>query len=48
MAVRNSSVSIGLQNGTHTQITEGLNAEQRVIVYPSDTLKPGSAVKPTN
>ncbi len=41
-------VSIGLQNETHTQITEGLQAEQRVIVYPSDTLQPGSTVKPTN
>lgn len=41
-------VSIGLQNDTHTQITDGLQAEERVIVYPSDTLKPGSTVKSTN
>lgn len=39
-------VSIGLQNESHTQITAGLQAGDRVIVYPSDKLKPGSAVKP--
>ncbi len=41
-------VLIGLQNETHTQITEGLQVDERVIVYPSDTLKPGSAVRTTN
>ncbi len=39
-------VSIGLQNETHTQILQGLHEGDQVIVYPSDTLKPGSAVQP--
>ena len=38
-------VSIGLQNDSHTQITEGLQAGDRVIVYPSDELKPGTPVR---
>lgn len=41
-------VAIGLQNDTHTQITDGLRADDRVIIYPSDTLKPGSAVRIAN
>ncbi len=41
-------VSIGLQNETHTQITDGLQVDDQVIVYPSDTLKPGSAVRISN
>ncbi len=38
-------VTIGLQNETHTQIVEGLQAGDRVIVYPSAELTPGSAVR---
>lgn len=37
-------VSIGLQNETYTQIVKGIEADEPVIVYPSDTLKPGTAV----
>ncbi|GAA4455244.1 efflux RND transporter periplasmic adaptor subunit [Novipirellula rosea] len=38
-------VAIGLQNESQTQITEGLNVNDEVIVYPSDTLTPGTAVR---
>ncbi len=38
-------VVIGLQNDTHTQIIQGLTANDKVIVYPSDTLKPGTPVR---
>jgi HlyD family secretion protein len=38
-------VTIGLQNDAQTQIISGLNDGDRVIVYPSDTLKPGTRVK---
>ncbi len=37
-------VVIGLQNETHTQIVKGIEADEPVIVYPSDTLQPGTAV----
>ncbi|MCC7337341.1 MAG: HlyD family efflux transporter periplasmic adaptor subunit [Pirellulaceae bacterium] len=37
-------VSIGLQNESHTQIVNGIEADEPVIVYPSDTLKPGTSV----
>ncbi len=39
-------LEIGLQNDTHTQIITGLTPDQQVIVYPSDTIKPGVRVKP--
>ena len=38
-------VEIGLQNERKTQIIEGLNKGDRVIVYPSDKLKPGTRVR---
>ena len=38
-------VEIGLQNETQTQIINGLRVDDEVIVYPSDTLEPGSAVR---
>ncbi|WP_372720409.1 efflux RND transporter periplasmic adaptor subunit [Novipirellula sp.] len=38
-------VAIGLQNESQTQIIEGLNVNDEVIVYPSDTLTPGTAVR---
>ncbi|TWU51803.1 efflux RND transporter periplasmic adaptor subunit [Rubripirellula reticaptiva] len=38
-------VTIGLQNDSQTQITKGLDEGDCVIVYPSDTLKPGTAVR---
>jgi HlyD family secretion protein len=38
------AVTIGLQNETHTQIIDGLVADERVIIYPSDTLQPGARV----
>lgn len=41
-------VVIGLQNDAQTQITGGLTDGERVIVYPSDTLKPGSPVQPVD
>lgn len=37
-------VSIGLQSETHTQILEGLQADDTVILYPSDSLTPGTNV----
>jgi len=37
-------VSIGLQNESHTQIVKGIEVDEPVIVYPSDTLKPGTSV----
>jgi HlyD family secretion protein len=39
-------VLVGLQNDSQTQIMEGLSDGDRVIVYPSDTLKPGTSVNP--
>ncbi|TWT51106.1 Macrolide export protein MacA [Rubripirellula amarantea] len=39
-------VNIGMQNDTHTQIIDGLVDGDRVIVYPSDSLHPGTPVKP--
>ncbi len=39
-------VTIGLQSESHTEIIEGLSEGEQVIVYPSDTLKPGSLVRP--
>ncbi|MCA9132130.1 MAG: efflux RND transporter periplasmic adaptor subunit [Planctomycetales bacterium] len=39
------AVSIGLQNDSQTQITDGLQVDDRVIVYPSDELAPGTAVR---
>jgi HlyD family secretion protein len=39
-------LEIGLQNDTHTQVLSGLVVDQQVIVYPSDTIQPGSRVKP--
>lgn len=38
-------VSIGLQNEFQTEILQGLNAGDQVIIYPSDTIKPGTAVQ---
>lgn len=38
-------VEIGLQSDSSTQITAGLSDGDRVIVYPSDSLVPGTAVK---
>ncbi|GAA5509482.1 efflux RND transporter periplasmic adaptor subunit [Novipirellula caenicola] len=38
-------VEIGMQNESQTQIIEGLNVNDQVIVYPSDTLTPGTAVR---
>ncbi len=40
-------VTVGLQNESHTQIVAGLAEGERVIVYPSDTLKPGTPVRAT-
>ncbi len=39
-------VEIGLQNDTHTQITSGLQADEKVVIYPSDAITPGTMVKP--
>ncbi|QDV70257.1 Macrolide export protein MacA [Rosistilla carotiformis] len=39
-------VQIGLQSESETEITDGLSAGDRVIVYPSDAIRPGTAVKP--
>ncbi len=41
------AVEIGAQNESETQITAGLELGAEVIVYPSDTLKPGTLVRPT-
>ncbi|MFK8112990.1 MAG: efflux RND transporter periplasmic adaptor subunit [Rubripirellula sp.] len=38
-------VKIGMQNETHAQITDGLSEGDRVIIYPSDKLKPGTKVR---
>ena len=38
-------VEIGLQNESHTQIVAGLADGDQVIVYPSDTLTPGTLVR---
>ncbi len=38
-------VKIGLQSDAYTQVTEGLNAGARVIVYPSDAITPGTPVR---
>ncbi|EMI21530.1 Efflux transporter, RND family, MFP subunit [Rhodopirellula maiorica SM1] len=40
------AVEIGVQNESQTQIVEGLNVSDAVIVYPSDSLTPGTAVRP--
>jgi HlyD family secretion protein len=40
-------ITLGLQNDTHAQIIDGLRAGDQVIVYPSDTLMPGTAVRLT-
>lgn len=40
------AVTIGLQSASFTQITDGLSEGDQVIVYPSDTLKPGMPVRP--
>ncbi len=40
-------VVIGLQNEVQTQIIQGLSDLDEVILYPSDTLKPGMPVQPT-
>ena len=39
-------VTIGLQNETHAQITEGLQQGERVIVYPSEEVQAGTKVRP--
>lgn len=39
-------VVVGLQSESHSQIIEGLSPGEQVIVYPSDTLQPGSPVQP--
>lgn len=38
-------VTIGLQNDADTQIVQGLQPGEKVIVYPSDDLSPGSSVR---
>lgn len=38
-------VAIGLQNESDTQITAGLGDGDRVIVYPSDAIQPGTPVQ---
>ena len=38
-------VTIGLQNDSQTQIVDGLKRDDKVIVYPSDMLKPGTPVR---
>jgi HlyD family secretion protein len=40
-------ITLGLQNDTHAQVIDGLQAGDQVIVYPSDTLSPGTAVRLT-
>lgn len=40
-------VEIGLQNDALTQIVDGLEEGDTVIVYPSDSLSPGTPVKTT-
>ena len=41
-------VSIGQQNDSHAEVTAGLSVGDRVIVYPSDELKPGTLVRPVS
>jgi HlyD family secretion protein len=38
-------VSIGLQNESYSQVTEGLSEGDQVIVYPSDDLSPGTLIR---
>jgi HlyD family secretion protein len=39
-------IEIGLQNEKHTQVLRGLEEDEQVIVYPDDTLVPGTVVEP--
>jgi len=39
-------VEVGRQTGQEAEIAAGLSADDRVIVHPGDTLKPGARVKP--
>lgn len=41
-------VTIGMQNETHAQISEGLKQGERVIVYPSEEVQSGTRVRPLN
>jgi hypothetical protein len=38
-------VAIGLQNESHSQVTQGLSQGDKVIVYPSGDLSPGTRVR---
>lgn len=38
-------VDVGLQNESHSQILQGLNQADQVIVYPSDQIKTNARVK---
>lgn len=38
-------VTIGIQNESHTQIVEGLDQGENVIVYPSDEIQSGTTVR---
>ncbi len=42
------TVTIGLQNETHAQITQGLQQGEQVIVYPSEEVQSGTKVRPLN
>ena len=37
-------LQIGLQNDSHTQVLSGLNEGEQVIIYPSDTIAPGTRI----
>lgn len=39
-------VTIGLQNDSHTQVTDGLKQADQIIVYPSDEIQAGTHVNP--
>jgi HlyD family secretion protein len=41
-------VTIGLQNETHAQISQGLQQGDQVIVYPSEEVQAGTKVRPLN
>ncbi len=41
-------VTIGAQNSANTQITGGLNPQDEVVLYPSDTVIDGSRIKRAN
>ncbi len=40
-------VDVGLQNESHTEVLDGLVLGDRVIVYPSDSISPGTPVRPS-